>query len=216
MLFKGMTRKAPPSDDLLTPLFYKRQKKIHTNTLERSSSWFSPSHIANAQRVSIRNTSASSHLEFEPLHSSPDVIASLNGDTFVPDKESSFWVVSFLMQWQKSPFSRDNLNKWNCDDMWCGKCSEILSADHGSLTPMAEDSTSNSAHFQTLFLFLQINNIVLHDGCTTAAKYLELKNIFSCCNYLNSKSQLFQHLLLFRFLHLKLLTDFYLHFNIVH
>ena len=84
-----MTKKAPPSDELLTPLFYKKRRKDRP-TLERSSSWFSPSHIANAQRITMNDNDLTPRPEFEPLHRSPDVIASLNGDNFVPEKESSF------------------------------------------------------------------------------------------------------------------------------
>jgi len=126
-----MTRKSPPSDDLLTPLFYKHRQKKQKNTLERSSSWFSPSHIANAQRIPFRSTSTNSQAEVEPLHRRPDVIASSNGDTFIPEKESSFWCweerVSLLKN--RESFFRD-LSGPLCPSHYC----DALSLDCRRLT----------------------------------------------------------------------------------
>lgn len=58
--------------------------------LERSSSWYSPSNIANAQRISFKSSKNYGNGEWEPLPTGPEGIAAMREENFIPDKESSF------------------------------------------------------------------------------------------------------------------------------
>ena len=85
----GLTVKSPPNRDLLISFYSKKQRKDKP-MLERSSSWYSPSDVANAQRISMKISKTPGNGEWEPLQTNVGDYASLQEDNFIPEKESSF------------------------------------------------------------------------------------------------------------------------------